>query len=584
VEESHAEPVRPVRTYEGDQWMTDVHNLSIAGDEASETAPRQRLTRESAIIATYEAALAVASNLDLRSLLQRIADLAREVVPSKYGALGVADSNGRIFEFFTSGISPEVRELLGPIPEGHGLLGELVKHGVPMIVPDIAAHPHSYGFPANHPPMKTLLGVPILHGSRVLGNLYLTEKHGDELYDREDLEIVQMLAVHAASAIDRAQLYGQIENAHRTAIEQRDQMRVIIDQLPSAVLIQLPPDGRVEIANVSAARLLAGENGPLDSMPRHADEFRLLEESGKELRDDARPDLKALKGESSRNRQLLLERADGSRVWVLCQAAPLFDAEGAVTRVVSVFQDVTQLREAEQLKDDFLSLVSHEFRTPLTSIHGGARLLANEGDRIDSATRQELLEDVVTESNRLDRMLANMLSLAAIMAGRLQPSTEPLLLGPFVRKIVRESEARSPGYQFEIDVPAALPPAESDPELLSQVLRNLYENAVKYSPGGGQIVTRATRNNGTLTLKVIDNGGGIAPEHVATVFERFRRPGADPGVRGMGLGLYLSRLLIEVQGGRIWAESDGIGAGASFSVEIPVARDWDDDPGTNERR
>lgn len=540
-------------------------------------------SRDDAVIATYEAALAVASNLDLGSLLQRIADLAREVVPSKYSALGVADADGRIIEFFTSGITLEERALLGPIPEGHGLLGELVKYGVPLIVPDIAAHPHSYGFPENHPPMKTLLGVPILHGARVLGNLYLTEKFGDALYDRQDLEILEMLAVHAASAIDRAQLYRQVEDAHRTAIEQRDQLRVMIDQLPSAVLIQLPPDGRVEIANVSAARLLVGEDGPLGEMPRYGEDFRLLEENGKELRGDSRLDLRALKGESSRNRQLLLERANGSRVWVLCQSAPLRDAEGAVTRVVTVFQDVTQLREAEQLKDDFLSLVSHEFRTPLTSIHGGARLLASEGDRLDSAVRQELLEDVVTESDRLDRMLANMLSLAAIMAGRLQPSTEPLLLGPFVRKMVRETEARSPGYQFEIDVPVALPPAESDPELLSQVLRNLYENAVKYTPGGGRIVTRATSNGGTLTLKVIDSGGGIAPEHVSTVFERFRRPGADPGVRGMGLGLYLSRLLVEVQGGKIWAESDGIGAGASFSIEIPVARGWDDDHHTSRK-
>ncbi|CAN5714209.1 hypothetical protein BH09CHL1_BH09CHL1_13360 [soil metagenome] len=537
-----------------------------------------RSIRDHAIIAAYEAALSVATNLDLASLLQRIADLAREVVPSGYGALGVADADGRITAFFTSGISPEDRAILGPIPEGHGLLGELVKYGIPLLVSDIKSHPRSYGFPPHHPPMGTLLGVPILLGSRVVGNLYLTEKHDSALYDRYDLEIVEILAAHAATAIERAQLYGEVERAHRVALEQRDQLRVIVDQLPSAVLIQLPPDGLVEIANASAVRLLLGDTDSRDSVPQYGRDFRLLEENGNELRGDRRLDLYAFRGEPSRNRQLLLERADGSHVWVLCQSAPLRDANGVVSRVVTVFQDVTQLREAEQLKDDFLSLVSHEFRTPLTSIHGGARLLASEGDRIESSVRQELLDDIVAESNRLDRMLANMLSLAAIMAGRLQPSTEPLLLGPFVRKMVKETESRSPGYQFEIDIPVALPPAEGDPELLSQVLRNLYENAVKYTPGGGRIVTRAISTSGKLVLSVLDSGGGIAPEHVATVFERFRRPGADPGVRGMGLGLYLSRLMVEVQGGRIWAESDGIGAGASFSIEMPIARDWDDAP------
>lgn len=121
------------------------------------------------LIAAYEAALAVASEVSLEAVLQRIVDVARNVAMSQYAALGVARGDGRLLQFITSGISDEDRAKIGPIPEGHGLLGELIRDSQPLLVPNIAADHRSSGFPPNHPPMKTFLGVPILLGNRVLG-------------------------------------------------------------------------------------------------------------------------------------------------------------------------------------------------------------------------------------------------------------------------------------------------------------------------------------------------------------------------------------------------------------------------------
>jgi signal transduction histidine kinase len=537
-----------------------------------------------ALVAAYEAALAIASELDLEAVLQRLVDLAREVVPAHYAALGVTDERGRIVQFVTTGITPEQRAALGPLPQGHGLLGVLIRERQPLLIPDIAEDPRSVGFPPHHPPMHSLLGVPILLGDRVLGDLYLTERLGGHPFSDDDLAALQVMAAHAATAIDRAQLYRQVEESRRRAEEQRDQLRVILDNLPSGVMIQALPDGRIELANAAAVRMLLGDAAPSGTLPVYERDFRLLQADGTPLPTDQRPELRGLRGETVRNRQLTLERWDGGQLPVLAQAAPLRDADGAVSRAVVVFQDVTRLREAEQLKDDFLSLVSHEFRTPLTAIHGGAHLLAQQGEELDPETRRELLQDVEVESGRLDRMLANMLSLAAVMAGRLQPSTEPVLLEPVARKVAAEVAARSPGFVLPVDLPADLPPAEADPELLAQVLRNLYENAVKYSPGGGEVRTTATCQDGQIVLRVTDQGVGIAPEYVAEVFERFRRPGADPTVRGMGLGLYLSRLLVEAQGGRIAASSPGVGRGAAFEVSLPIARGWAGDDAELEPR
>jgi K+-sensing histidine kinase KdpD len=275
------------------------------------------------------------------------------------------------------------------------------------------------------------------------------------------------------------------------------------------------------------------------------------------------------------NLQLTLRRANGSTLPISVQAAPLRNPGEGQHDAVLVVQDVTQLRQAEQLKDDFLSLISHEFRTPLTAIHGGAHLLADAGAALDSTTRQELLQDIVTESSRLDRMLKNLLTLAQVMAGRLGVETEPVLLAPLARQVSTDVGTRSLNHRFHVEISATVPPVEGDPSLIAQVLRNLYENAVKYSPTGGAITTTARSDETDVLLDIQDEGLGIAPEHLAHVFERFHRAGADPTVRGMGLGLYLSRLLITAQGGSIGVTSPGPGKGSTFSVRLPIARGWE---------
>jgi K+-sensing histidine kinase KdpD len=317
---------------------------------------------------------------------------------------------------------------------------------------------------------------------------------------------------------------------------------------------------------------------PVDRLPRYREDFRWLETDGQPISEQRRPGVHSLHhGNTSRNQQLVLERADGSRVPAFVHSAPMADGLGTRTRALVVFEDATWLRKADQLKDDFLALISHEFRTPLTAIHGGAHMLARDAAALDPGTRQELLTDIVTESERLEQMLNNLMSATAIQAGRLDPATEPIVVSILVRKVMREIRQKTPGYRFPIDIPGSLPTAEGDPELLAQVLRNLFENAVKYMPGGGEIATSAHRDGQRITISVTDHGICIAPEHVGSVFERFRRVGGDPRVRGMGLGLYLSRHLVEAQGGHIWVTSPGPGLGASFSVTLGIARDWSDD-------
>jgi len=523
-------------------------------------------------IAAYVAALDVASEVQLAAVLQRLVDLARDVIPSRYAALGMADEHGHITEFITSGVTPLERARIGPIPQGHGMLGALIRDRTPMIVPDIADDRQSVGFPAHHPPMRSLLGVPILLGERVLGNLYLTERLGGRGYDESDLQAIQIFAAHAATAIDRAQLFSLAEDNQRRAEEQRDQLRVILDSLPSGVIIRTAPDGEIELANATALEMSGMSQGSGLEHPKL--DYQLLRADGRTLPRSQWPGMRALRGEIVRNRQLTLSFGENRTLPVLVQAAPLRNRFGEVVRAVVVFQDITRLREAEQLKDDFLSLISHEFRTPLTAIHGGAHLLAQRGGALDPETRQNLLADIVTESSTLEQMLANLLTLTAIQAGRLEPSPEPILVPALVRQSSAAAQKKARTHRFAVDVSHQVPPAEGDDELLSHVLRNLYENAAKYAPAGSTITTYLTFDERNVTIHIADEGSGIAAENLGSLFERFRRPGADPTVRGMGLGLYLSRHLIEAQGGQIDVTSPGPGKGATFSVTLPVSSDW----------
>jgi PAS domain S-box-containing protein len=528
------------------------------------------------------------------AVLQCIVDLAREVVPARYAALAITGESGRIEQFLSSGMSPSEQERIGHPPEGYGLLGHLPRARGPLLVPDVAADPRATGFPVGHPQLHSLLGVPLRLGERLLGSLYLSERWDAEPFTEADAATVELFAAQAAATIDRALAFDIVGDedvaavtvlktyvastidrsmAYQRVEEQRDQLRIILDSLPAGVLIVSGPDGRIEMTNRAMTGMLFGPTAALGRLPAHCRDVEVLRADGSPLPRADELSGRALDGQEIRNQQLLLETAQGKQMPVLVQATPLPDACGEVTGAVLVFQDITRLREAEQLKDDFLSLVSHEFRTPLTTIHGGAHLLMNQGEQLDPETRRELLHDIVEESDRLDRMLANMLLLTEVLAGRLEARLEPLPVEQLVRAAATSAAARTGNHTFHIDFAPGLLPARGDSALLAQVLSNLYQNAVKYSPKGGKILTKVAFDGHLLTITISDQGIGIREAEIERVFDRFYRAGGNPNVHGTGLGLYLSRHLVEVQGGRISASSPGLGRGAAFTVTLPVDPD-----------
>ena len=172
----------------------------------------EALRSDRALHALDRATRAIAGELEPDRVLQLIVDSVRDLVGAHYAALGTFDSNGRIELFITSGISEDLRTSIGPLPQGHGLLGTIIRDGATLRIPDISKHPESYGFPPHHPPMGSLLGVPIRVGRRIVGNFYLTEKEGAGEFRADDQELVEMFAGHAGIAIQNARLHQEVQD------------------------------------------------------------------------------------------------------------------------------------------------------------------------------------------------------------------------------------------------------------------------------------------------------------------------------------------------------------------------------------
>ena len=220
--------------------------------------------------------------------------------------------------------------------------------------------------------------------------------------------------------------------------------------------------------------------------------------------------------------------------------------------------------------DEFLSIVSHELRAPLTAIKGCARTLLRHEPSLPAETRRRLLRDIDDEAERLHRLVENLLELSRLGAGVVPLATEPTGLALLIRRVVAELIPRAGERRVRLHLPPTLPDARIDPVRIEQVLRNLLDNAVKYSPPTGAIDVGAAAHEGMIAVWVADEGPGIAAQHLERIFERFYRveqPGLGAG--GAGLGLAICRRFVELHGGRIAVRSEP-GRGATFRFTLPA--------------
>lgn len=252
-----------------------------------------------------------------------------------------------------------------------------------------------------------------------------------------------------------------------------------------------------------------------------------------------------------------LRRRDGREVAVAVTRSTIHDHDGQAAGMVHVLRDISAEAEVDRLKDEFLSTISHELRTPLGFIMGYATSLLLPEAIDDRAMARRCVQVIAEASEELRELVDNLLDMTKIGAGSLEVAPEPTPLGPLIDRALERIRVRGPDHEFIAHVEHALPPIHADAHRVEQVLYNLLDNAIKYSPDGGRIDVRAEMQGEAVVVTVVDEGLGIAPQELASVFERFHRGriARTRGIAGTGIGLAICRGIVEAHGGRIWAES-----------------------------
>jgi PAS domain S-box-containing protein len=398
--------------------------------------------------------------------------------------------------------------------------------------------------------IRSLIGVPMVVEGRIIGLLV-----GGALAPRDfspvDKSLLGLAADRAAIAIENARLYREAE--------ERGQAAQVLGYVADGVFL-VDADGVVQLWNpaaeaitgVSAEAVLGRPIG--ESIPGWPALAQAVGSAG------------APAASTGPAVTIPVEIA-GRELWL--SVAGVTFAEGTVY----AFRDLTEERQLEQLKSDFIATVSHELRTPIAAVHGAAKTLEREDVDFTDDMRRRILTVISDQSERLVQLVNDILLTSQVESGQLVLASEQVDVSDVARGVVEAAQMHAPeGLAVELSAPPSLGPVATDPDKLRQVLANLVSNAVKYSFRRGRIDLRLEQRAKHVRITVRDQGVGIPESEQQRIFEKFHRlyPNMTRGVGGTGLGLYICRELVRRMGGSIWVESTE-GVGSTFFVELPLA-------------
>lgn len=362
------------------------------------------------------------------------------------------------------------------------------------------------------------------------------------------------------------------ESYQRMALENRRD-EILLESMGEG-LVALDEKGRIVLINQNAITLLELENKDVKGEVVHK-AFALYEKdiSKHALPSSHRPEVKTLHTAKAYSEILTLHQKEGKPIMVNVSANPVILDE-RMTGVIVVLRDVTHEREVDRMKTEFISLASHQLRTPLSAIKWFSEMLLSGDAGKLSADQKDFAKNIYDSSQRMIQLVSSLLNISRIESGRIIVDPQPTDLNELVSGIVNDLKAKIEERQQNllISVHKNLPKVKLDARLIGQVYLNLLTNAIKYTPKGGEITVFVSRKGDEIVSQVSDNGYGIPKDEQGKMFQKFFR--AQNAVKvetdGTGLGLYLIKAIIESSGGKIWFKSDE-GKGTTFWFSIPVS-------------
>ena len=514
------------------------------------------------------AILRINASLDLDTVLQEVVESARALTGASYGAIATVDDAGEPRDFVTSGFTPDQRRRVVAWPHGQPFFEHLRDLPGVLRLDDLPGYIRSLGYSAELTLSKTMQATPMRHRGRHVGNFFLGEKAGGQAFTLRDEEVLVLFASQAATAIANAR-------AHRDEQRARADIEALVETSPVGVVVFDAGTARPVSFNREARRIVGGLQSPGQPVEQLLDMMTCRRADGRQVALDEFPlTLSLASAETVRAEEIELSVPDGRRVSTLVNATPIASADGAIVSVVVTMQDLAPLKELDRLRAEFLGMVSHELRAPLTSIKGSAATVLNASPDLDAAEMREFFRIIDAQADHMRGLISDLLDAGRIDTGTLSVSPEPADVDGLVEQ-ARDTFLSGGGrHSVLIDLPPDLPRVMADRRRIVQVLNNLFSNASRHSPDSSPIRVAAERDGVHVSLSVADDGRGVAPERLPHLFRKYSGLAAgdrDGGLTGAGLGLAICKGLVEAHGGRIRATSAGPGHGTEVTFTLPLA-------------
>jgi PAS domain S-box-containing protein len=499
-----------------------------------------------------ETSRAITQELDLDKLLARILRISIEMLAGQAGILALKETDSwRVAA--AHGIPPAFLSYLEP------LLAEEKAAELNLVELNRMLKQLTYTASMG---LLNGVGIPLVAHKKIIGVIFIFRGYPD-VFSQNDKLLLQSFADQAAIAVFNAQLYTQISY-------EKSRLDALVDSAADGILI-LNSDLTIERCNIAFEKLYGYPRKDIQSKTHeeiirwtHRPEGLTLEEaeaSGWPLTNNA---YLYVEGD--------LQRPEPPPLPVGITYAPLMSDNGSLRNIIATVRDITKFRNAEQIKNTFVSIVSHELKTPVALIKGYVSTLRREDASWDKAVIKDSLAVIEEEADHLAAMIDDLLDASRLQAGGLTTKLSDISLPALVDRLAERFRTQTDHHTILVDFPDNFPIILADETRIAQVITNLLSNAIKYAPKGEIRINGQVRPEQVI-ISISDQGPGIDPADIPYIFDRFYR--SEQAVRqtkGAGLGLYLAKAIIEAHGGRIWVDPQP-GSGARICFSLPRSRE-----------
>ena len=519
-------------------------------------------TRSAELTALTSIAAQVNCTQDLDEILAGALETTLEVVGEHSGQVFLLDEEQDNLLLYThQGLSESFIAEESVVGSGECLCGQALQSGQISFVADMATHPSRSRTACVREGFHSCVRLPLLARGETLGLLCIQSRNQRQ-FTPADEELLTAIGNQIGIAIANAQL-----------IDDAERRRATLDSVMNSLV-----DGLILVDTRSRIVYLNPHTEEILGLPASALVGQTLDRSEQGIAAHVVQPEKVL----SQLRAAIAGPQDAPTVefpltapatrTIQARFFPIQDAGGGSLGLGLLLRDITREKELDEMKSQLLSTVSHELRTPLASIKGFATTLLREDVEWEEESRREFLSIIDEESDRLTELIGNLLDMSRIEAGTLRVEPEPTDLGPIIQETASEFQMLTHNHQIEVLLAPTLPLVMADPRRARQILRNLVENAIKYSPQGGSITIAASADANGVQTSVTDQGIGIEPSNLDSVFDRFYQvdSASTRKVGGSGLGLSICKAIVEAHNGAIWVESQW-GRGSTFYFTFPLA-------------